>query len=129
MVIETALSIAQQLLALNPFILLGLVIVLAFVAFKLFAFVFKLLLTGAAFGAFPFIANFLGIPVPITMQSILWSAITGIVIYFAYVGMRFGFKIVNLAYYPFRKTFAKKSEKKKMRKDILKDLEKKKLSQ
>lgn len=103
MPLETAFFFAQELLKLNAFVLLGVIIVAAFVAYKLFAFVLKILFTGLAFGAFPFIANVIGIPFPITFQSVLWSVLTGIVIYFAYIGLSFGFKILNFAFWPFRR--------------------------
>jgi hypothetical protein len=112
MALETAFFVVQELLKLNAFVLLGLVFLIAFVAYKVFAFVLRVLITGLAFGAFPIIANFAGIPIPITLQTILWSAITGILIYFVYMGIRFVYRIINIAFYPFRKMFSRKSKEK-----------------
>ena len=108
MALDTAIMIAQELLKLNAFLLLGIVVVSAFAVFKIFAFILRILLTGLAFATFPFIANFAGIAVPITVQSILLSAIAGIVIYFVYMGLRFGFKVMDLAFRPFKRLYRKK---------------------
>lgn len=105
MVFELALLIIEQILQLHPVILLGLIIVGAFVAYKIFAFVFRVLLTGIAFGSFPLIANAVGVHVPLTIESVMWSAFTGIVLLFVYRGIAFGYRILNLAMLPFKKTF------------------------
>jgi len=128
MALETAFMLAQELLKLNAFILLGIIFAFAFIAYKLFAFVIRILLTGLAFGAFPLVANFAGIAVPLTMQSILWSAIAGIIIYFAYIGIRFGYRILNIAFYPFRKGFESSGKKRKIKKEARKMVEKEKKS-
>lgn len=112
MALETAFAIAGDLLSLNPFILIGIVFVFAFVAYKVFALVLKILVTGLAFAAFPVIANIVGIGVPLTPQSILWSAILGIMIYFVYMGIGFGYKIINLTLKPFGKMFSSNKVKK-----------------
>jgi len=103
-------TLAQELLKLNAFLLLGVVFALAFLAYKLFAFVLRVLLTGIAFAFFPLIANLVGIAVPLTLQSILWSAITGMVVYLAYLSIKFGHKIISAVFYPFRKTFKKQKK-------------------
>ena len=110
MALETAFFLAQELLKLNAFLLLGVVFALAFLAYKLFAFVLRVLLTGIAFAFFPLIANLVGIAVPLTLQSILWSAITGMVVYLAYLSIKFGHKIISAVFYPFRKTFKKQKK-------------------
>lgn len=122
MALDTAFLLVQELLKLNAFVLLGLVFATAFIAYKLFAIVLRILVTGVAFGTFPFIANFIGIAVPITVQTILWSALAGIFIYFAYVGISFGMKIISLAFAPFKRAFPKKEKRqmKKLRKDAKK---------
>ena len=108
MALETAIALARDLLNLNPIILLAIVIALVYLGFRLFSLLLRVLLTRLAFASFPVIANLIGIPVPLTLQTILWSAITGIVLYFVYVSLSFGNKLINLALSPFKKTFAKK---------------------
>ena len=110
MALETAIALAKDLLGLNPFILLALVIALVYLGFRLFALLLRVLLTGLAFASFPIIANLIGIPVPLTLQSILWSAITGIVLYFIYLSLSFGNKLISLALSPFKKGFSRKAK-------------------
>ena len=112
MVLETALALAAAMLELNPFILLAIIFVLAFLAYKIFAFVMRIIITGVAFGFFPLIANVIGIPVPLTLQSFLWSGIIGITIFFVYMGISFGYKVMNLVFSPFKKSFKHKKYKK-----------------
>ncbi len=126
MAMDFLFELAHALLGLNPYVLLGLIIVLAFVAYKVFAFVFRVLLTGLAFGLFPVVANFLGIAIPLTLESVLWSAIAGIVFYFVYSGIKFGYGVINAALWPFRKGFESRSEKKKVKKAAKKMNEKEK---
>jgi hypothetical protein len=121
MALDTAFMIAQELLRLDPFLLLGLVFAFAFIAYKVFALLFRILLTGLAFAAFPFIASALGLGIPVTPQTILWSAITGILIYFVYMGIKFATKIINLVFYPFSR-----GEKRKVKTVYVKEVEKKK---
>ena len=121
MALETAFFLAQELLKLNPFLLLGAVFAFAFVAYKLFATLLKVLVTGIAFATFPIIANIVGIPVPLTLQTVLWSAITGIVVYFAYMGISFAFKVINAVFSPFKKSFGKREVRKVVVKRVVKE--------
>jgi len=112
MALDTVFMIAQELLKLNAIVLIGIVLAGAFIAFKLFQIVVKVMLTGLAFGTFPFIANFLGIGVPVNVQTILWSVILGIVVFMTYMSMKFAFKVLNLAFLPLKKMFSKPKVKK-----------------
>lgn len=103
------ISFAMQL---NVEILLILILVLAVIAFKVFSFVMKAVLTGIAFAAFPFIANYFGIPVPLTLSSIATYALLGIILYFGYGMLSFGFKATRFAMSPFKKAFKKEKTKK-----------------
>ncbi|MBI4181552.1 MAG: hypothetical protein HY520_01115 [Candidatus Aenigmarchaeota archaeon] len=108
MVLETALALLERLLELNPFLLLGVIVVAAYLAFRIFQTIVKMLITGIAFGLFPILANLLGIPIPLTLQTILWSVILGIATYMAYMGLSFFFKVVNAVFSPLKKGFQKK---------------------
>ena len=55
------------------------------VAYKLVKMLMRAAIIAAISGAFPVFANiFLGMSIPITVQSLLWFAMTGVEIYFLY---------------------------------------------
>lgn len=117
MALETAFLIGHQLLQLPAPMLVGLIVVASLIAYKVFAFVFRMVLTGLAFGTFPLIANAVGIAVPLSLEAILWSALLGIVMYLMYASLMFGVRILNLMFLPFRKLFGAGNKKPTPKKD------------
>ena len=117
MVFETAFSVLGELLKLDPFMLFALVLAGAYVSLRVLGMVIRILLTGLAFGSFPVIANLAGIGVPLTIQSIMWSALLGIMIYFVFMGLKFGYTIMNAALWPFTRKRGKKVVVKKVPKE------------
>lgn len=123
MALETAFFLAGELLKLNPILLLGVVIVSAYAAFRIFAYILRMLTTGLVFGAFPLIANVVGIPIPLTLQSILWSVFLGMVIYLCYGGLTFVWKIMGAFSSPVRRGFGRSQAKTVVVKKVIKEKE------
>lgn len=111
-VIDFVGNIISFALQLNIEILLIVIVVLALIAFKVFSFVMKAVFTGIVFALFPLVANYFGIPVPLTLNSIVSYALLGILFYFGYGMLSFGFKMTRLAMSPFKKSFKKEKPKK-----------------
>lgn len=112
MVLEGAFFFAQELLKLNAFVLIGIVVVGAFVIFKILGMIMRVLITGLIFGTFPVILSFLGFAVPLTASTILWSIILGIITYLIYMSLSFTFKMVGAIFSPIGKAFSKPKTKK-----------------
>ncbi|MBI4020832.1 MAG: hypothetical protein HY369_01175 [Candidatus Aenigmarchaeota archaeon] len=111
MALELAIGIAQWLLQLHPLFLVVIFLILVYLAFRVAFTIVRMLGTGLAFATFPFIANFLGIPVPITLETLFWSVVAGVLTYLAYMSISFGTRIINLVFYPFRKAFSGPQQK------------------
>ena len=111
-IIEFAGSVIAHAFTLSPEILLILIFVFAIVAFKVFSFVLKAVITGVVFALFPIIASYLGFGVPVTLSSIVTFALLGIIMYLVYGTLRFGFKITRFAMSPFKRAFKKKEKTK-----------------
>ena len=109
-IIEITGQLINFVLGLNTEILLLLIFVFVIISFKVFGFLLRVVLTGVVFGAFPIVAYLLGIPVPLTLNSIISYAFLGIVVYFAYGVIRFGFKAVKVVLSPFKRSFSSKRE-------------------
>lgn len=110
--IDTILRLASEISQVNLILLVLVVIVLIIVGLKIFRYLLRALLTGIAFGIFPFIAGYLGLGVPLTVNTIVSSALFGIVIYFMYSAIRTGFKITRFVLSPFRRIFRSKPKEK-----------------
>lgn len=113
-------EIISQLLQLNTMLLFVVLFLLIIIAYKLFKYLMRVFITGMAFAFFPIIANLIGIPVPLTFQSVMWSALFGIMAYLAYSVMHTGLKIVSIVLSPFKRMFKKKP---KVEKVIVKEVE------
>lgn len=85
-------------------IVIGLII-LIFVAMKLFGFLIRAMLAGLAFGLIPVVLNYLGFAVAVTIDSVLSTALLGIVAYILYAAVKSGYGIVKLVTWPIRKLF------------------------
>ena len=111
MVVSEMISLLLQLDTMVLFVVLFLLII---IAYKLFKYLLRVFVTGVAFAFFPIIANLIGIPVPLTFQSVVWSALFGIMAYLAYSVMHTGLKIVGIVLSPFKRMFKKKPKVQKI---------------
>ena len=111
MVLEFLGEIFSQLMGMNSILLFIIFFIFIILAYKLFQTVIKALIIGVIAAAFPFIANALGFSIPINLNTILWFAIFGVLLYFAYSFIAGGVKIVKLVLSPFRWLFRKKEKK------------------
>ena len=109
-IIEFTGNVIATAFTLSPEILLILIFVFAIVAFKVFSFVLRAVITGVAFALFPIVAAYLGFNIPVTLQSIVTFALLGIVMYLVYGSLRFGFKVTRFAMSPFKRAFKKKEK-------------------
>ncbi len=115
-------EIISQMLQLDTMSLFIVLFLLIIIAYKLFKYLMKVFMTGMVFALFPIIANLIGIPVPLTFQSVMWSALFGIMAYLVYSMARMGLKVVSIVLSPFKRMFKKKP---KVEKVIIKEVEKK----
>ena len=122
--LESVFSLISGVGTINVVLIIILLIIGIFLAMKLFGFLLRALLTGLAFGIFPVIANYLGIPIPLTIDSVVSSALFGIIAYLAYSAIRSGFGILKIILWPFRKLFGLGGGGKKPQ-VIIKEVEKK----
>ncbi|UCD03350.1 MAG: hypothetical protein JSV63_01805 [Candidatus Aenigmatarchaeota archaeon] len=96
----------------NLIIFFGLFFLFMIIAYKVVKLLIRALIVAVLAGLFPVFANmFLGMSIPITFESIIWFAMTGVEIFFVYhilVGIG---QIADFLLRPFRKDKAKKVEK------------------
>ena len=96
----------------NLIIFFGLFFLFLIVAYKVVKLLIRALIVAVIAGFFPVFANmFLGTSIPITLESILWFAMTGVEIFFVYTILVSIGKIADFISKPFRKGKAKKVEK------------------
>jgi hypothetical protein len=82
------------------------------VAYKVVKFLIRALIIAVVAGVFPIFANrFLGMAIPITLQNVVWFAITGVEIYFVYVILCSIGKLAEIVMKPFSGKKTKKVEK------------------
>ena len=89
-------------------LLLLLLLVLAYLAFRVFQYILKALVVGIVFMAVPFLLEMAGMPVGTDIRTLLWFMIFGVVSFFAFSSVRFGFKATKAVMSPFQRTFSKK---------------------
>jgi len=106
--LDTIFQLLSEISQVNLIFLILVVIALIVVGLKVFRYLLRALLTGLAFGTFPFVARFFGLAVPLTINSVISSALFGIAIFFIYHTMSTGFKITKWVFSPFRKLFRSK---------------------
>lgn len=111
MVMEFITQLISYLSQVNSIILIAVFLIFIILAYKLFQTAIKAVIVGIIAAAFPFVASFLGFNVPLTLNSVLWFALTGVILYFAYAIISGGIKIVRIVMSPFRRLFRKKSRK------------------
>jgi hypothetical protein len=110
MVLELLTQLISQIQEMNSILLIMVFLIFLILAYKLFQTVVKALIVGVIAAAFPFVANLFGLNVPVTLSSILWFAIFGVILYFAYAFISGGVKIIKTVLSPFRALFRKKKK-------------------
>lgn len=123
--IDTIFSLFGQLSTMNMAVLLVLLVVGIVIAMKVFGYLLRAVLTGIAFGIFPIVASYLGLPITVSINTILSSAIFGIVMYMAFSAMKMGYGVLKIALWPVRKVFGMGRSGNKPR-VIIREVEKKK---
>ena len=106
--LEIILGLINEVLQLHPILIAIFLVIIIVIAFKVLKFAMRAVLTGICFSLFPIAATFLGFSFPITLQSLLWFAIFGVIVYLAYHTLVSGYKIMKIALSPFSKLGAKK---------------------
>ena len=107
MVLELVGMFISKILQMDIMFIFIIFFLLIVITLKIFQFLLKIFLMGFVFGFFPIVANLIGIPVEITFQNILLSAMIGVIISLAYFSISAGLRVVRIAFLPFRKTFEK----------------------
>lgn len=112
-----------QLFQLNPAVAAIVLIGFVFIAYKLFQFAVKVIFAGAVFAFFPLALNYLGFAVPVTLSSILWFALAGVIVFFVLSAIKTMYKIFRIVLSPFSGAWG---EKKKVIIKVIKEGEKRK---
>ena len=110
--LDTVFRLLSEISQMNLIFLVLVVIVLIIVGLKVFRYLLKALLTGVAFGLFPFVARAIGMAVPLTINTVVSSALFGVAIYFVFSAMKTGFKVTRWVLSPFRRLFRSKPKEK-----------------
>ncbi len=105
-------GIAASLLEINPLFLLAGFIIFLVIVFYVVKTVIKTTIVGVFSVFLLVLANFLGVDVPITLQTIIMTATLGIAIYIILGYVELGFKILKAATYPVRKALQRKPKEK-----------------
>ena len=116
-----AIGLLAAIAEVNTMLLLGVMVVFIIIAYKVFQYMMRAIFAGVVFGAFPFVANFLGIAVPITLGSILNYAVLGVTLFFAYASIRNAVRIMRFVLKPFKGMFERPKER-----IVVKEVERKK---
>jgi hypothetical protein len=124
MVLELVIEFFREIAQINTVLLFGVFLVFIVVAYKLFQALIKAFLVGVIAATFPIVAIFIGLDVPLTISSVIWFAIFGVVAYLFYATVSSGAKILGLVMRPFKGMFSKKP----VQKVIIKEDEKKQQS-
>lgn len=95
----------------NTIIYFIIFIIFVYLIYRFLKVAFKSALIFVAAALFPFVANyFLGINIPITVDSIISYGVTGVFLYFLGLSLKFISGIVKAITWPFRKLFGKSEE-------------------
>ncbi|GEM_PF-5205290 len=101
--LDTIFSLFGHLSTMNMAVLLVLLVVGIVIAMKVFGYLLRAVLTGIAFGIFPIVASYLGLPVAVTINTIVSSAIFGIILYMAFSAIKMAYGVLKVALWPVRK--------------------------
>jgi len=88
-------DVLNLLMGLDTILLFIILFIGIILAFKIFKYLVRVFITGAVFAVFPIVANIMGMNIPLTFDSIIWSAIFGIVLYMLYTSVMTGTKLIN----------------------------------
>jgi hypothetical protein len=121
--LETIFSLFGQISSMNLAVLLVLLVVGIVIAMKVFGYLLRAVLTGIAFGLFPVVASYLGLPVAVSINSIVSSAIFGIILYMAFSAIKMAYGVIKIAFWPFKKLLG--MGKNKPQQVIIREVEKK----
>ncbi|MBL7206117.1 MAG: hypothetical protein ISS36_00790 [Candidatus Aenigmarchaeota archaeon] len=105
-------GLIAQLFQLNPIIAGVILVAFVFLAYKTFQYVTKAIFTGIAFAFLPLGLNYIGFGIPLTITSILWFALAGVVFFFVFSAMNTSYKILRIILSPFSRAWKKKQKDK-----------------
>jgi hypothetical protein len=106
--LEFLTGIINEVLQLHPILIALILIAVILIAMKVLKFVTKVILTGICFAIFPVAANLLGFGIPLTLQTILWFAVFGVIVYLGYHTVLSGYRLIKIVLSPFSKLGSKK---------------------
>ncbi|MFH1445288.1 MAG: hypothetical protein ABIF08_02290 [Nanoarchaeota archaeon] len=112
MVISEIVGMFTQIAQLNIVLLLALLFIFVFVAYKLLKVLMKAMIFGVLGAVFPFFATYVGISIPLTITNIIWFALLGVMAYIMYAILMGGVKTLKLVTSPFRGMFKTKHKEK-----------------
>ena len=101
MVLETIIEIVKSISEVNSIILPIIFIIFIVLAYKIFQTMIKAFIVGVIAASFPVVAYFMGLDVPLTLESVVWFAIFGVGAYILYATISGGAKIAGFAMKPF----------------------------
>ncbi len=104
-----ATDIASQLLGVNPMFLLAVLVVVVIVVFYILKTIMKIAIVGLFSALLVIAANILGLPVPVSLQTLMAAATFGIIFYTILKYLEIGFKIIRAGLSPFRRGRSKGS--------------------
>ena len=108
-----ATGIASGLLEINPLFLLAGLIVVIILVFYVLKTLMKIAIVGLFSALLVMVANFLGFPIPISLQTLITTAMLGIIFYTVLKYVEIAFKILKAATYPVRRIAKKRKNKNK----------------
>lgn len=105
-------------------------VIFAYIAYKVLNVAFSFLFIFVAAGLFPVFASYvLGLPVDLSLGTVLSYALMGIIFYAIAFGLEILYKTLRAVFWPFRKIFGSSKEEeidKEIRKEIEKERKKRK---
>ncbi len=105
------MDIVSQLLQPEIFLVFIGFLIFIVIAYKFIRFLVNVFIIGLVSAFFPLFANFIGLSVPITFDSIIYFAFLGIIVYIIYYVVSGGYKIIRIILAPFRILKGKPKEK------------------
>jgi hypothetical protein len=126
--LEAIVDFLGQLSQVNTVVLFAVFLVFIVLAYKIFQALIKAFIVGVIAATFPVVANLMGMDIPLTLNSMIWFAVFGVVAYLFYATVSGGAKIIGLAMRPFRGLFRRKPVQKVIirEREVGKEREKKK---
>jgi hypothetical protein len=97
----------SQVMQLDVVTIFAILFVLIIIAYKVFTYLMKALITGMAFGFIPIAANYLGYGMEISLPVILQFVLFGIAVFVAYSVIKTILRALGFVLSPFRGAFKK----------------------